>query len=99
MAAFRLSKWYLDCVTDVGDVSILYTGDVSWGPVTLAYSSLLTSSCSRVTTASSIVSRPSLAMSEGELRWTGEDVDGVWTPDAPGVSQTVFASEEGTIEW
>ena len=41
MAAFRLSKWYLDCVTDSGDASIAYTGTVDWGFVHLHFSSLL----------------------------------------------------------
>ena len=43
MAAFELSKWYLDCVTASGDASIAYTGTVNWGPVRLHYASLLES--------------------------------------------------------
>jgi hypothetical protein len=30
---FRLHKWYLDVVTDTGDVLILYAGTVEWGRI------------------------------------------------------------------
>jgi hypothetical protein len=40
-ATFKLSKWHLDCVADLGDASIAYKGMVDWGSVRVHYSSIL----------------------------------------------------------
>lgn len=59
MAAFQLAKWYLDCVTESGKVTIAYVGDLHWGPVRLHYSSLLRSAADNVTQQNSL-RRPSM---------------------------------------
>ena len=41
---FRLHKWYLDVVSETGDVLILYAGTVEWGRVAFEYASVLQSS-------------------------------------------------------
>ena len=38
---FRLHKWYLDVVTDTGDVLILYAGTVECGRIAFDYASVL----------------------------------------------------------
>src|SRR5436309_3041026 len=54
MTAFKLSKWYLDCVTESGDASIAYTGTVDWGLARLHYCSVLETNANQVTTRQSL---------------------------------------------
>ena len=101
MAAFELSKWYLDCVTSSGDASIVYTGMVNWGPIRLHYSSLLESTAECVRARHSLQRQTEPNIDRGLLRWQSEalKIDGEWRADAVEVRETIFASDAGTIEW
>lgn len=41
MPAFRLQKWYLDCVTTEGQLLIVYLARLHWGRLTTAYGATL----------------------------------------------------------
>ena len=101
MAAFELTKWYLDCVTGSGDASIAYTGVVNWGPIRLHYSSLLESAAEFVTTKHSLRPQTEPSINLGSLRWRSGalKIDGEWQSDSPEMRETVFASDAGSIEW
>lgn len=96
-----MSKWYLDCITNAGDISIIYTGVVNWGPVRLHYSSLLVTTDQVVRTSHSVRPQSEPAIDREILRWQSGalGVKGVWEPDTPEVHETIFASGAGTIEW
>ena len=101
MAAFQLSKWYLDCITDSGNALIVYVGDLRWGPVHLHYSSLLRSDGNVVTQHNSL-RKPSLPALDGNsISWNSDhfDFSAAWLSDAREVRETVFTSEEGSVEW
>ncbi len=101
MAAFHLSKWYLDCVTDSGDASIAYVGDLAWGPAHLHYSSLLRSVGNSVTQRNSL-RRPSLPVVNGSfISWNSApfDFDAEWQADSTEVRETVFKNDEGSVDW
>jgi len=101
MAAFQLSKWYLDCVTDSGKTFIAYVGDLHWGPVHLHYSSLLRSEQNVVAQQNSL-RQQSMPMLDGKsISWDSEhfDFSAVWQSDLNQVRETVFTSEEGSVEW
>lgn len=38
---FRLSKWYLDCVTGRGEAAVLYWASLRWGAVLLRYGAVM----------------------------------------------------------
>jgi len=99
--AFKLSKWYLDCVTDAGDVSIAYTGTVRWGVMHLHYSSLLESTAERITTRSSLRGQEEPKAQRGLISWHSNplEFDGLWHADAVAVRETVYSGEDGAIEW
>ena len=99
--AFKLSKWYLDCVTDFGDASIAYTGAVDWGPIRLYYSSLLKNMGSVVRARHSLRPQAEPNIDHGALRWRSGAlrIDGEWRADAPETRETIFASDAGSIEW
>jgi hypothetical protein len=84
MPAFGLSKWYLDCVSDSGEASILYTGTVRWGSFSLNYSSVLESAGGAVTTRCSFrtIDQPTVAGDSILWRSKALQVDGEWvTPN------------------
>lgn len=101
MAAFELSKWYMDCVTESGDASIAYTGALHWGPVRLHFSSLLQSTAELVKVRNSVGRGSEPSLNRGLLRWQSASlkVDGEWQRDSQEIQETVFASGDGSVEW
>lgn len=101
MAPFHLSKWYLDCVTDSGNASIVYVGELRWGPVHLCYSSLLRSIGDDVKQQNSLRSPTMPAITGDEVSWNSPQFNfsGVWRSNSSQVQETVFANEEGSVEW
>ena len=101
MAGFHLSKWYLDCVTDSGNASIAYVGDLRWGPVHLHYSSLLRSVGTEVSQENSL-RQPSLpVLLDRQVSWNSRhfDFSAVWHARSDEIRETVFANGEGSVEW
>jgi hypothetical protein len=101
MAAFQLSKWYMDCVATSGDASIAYTGTLRWGPVRLHYSSLLESTAESVKTKQTLRRQAEPEIDHGSLRWRSPalKIEGEWQSDFPEIRETVFACDAGSIEW
>jgi hypothetical protein len=101
MAAFHLSKWYLDCVDERGDVTIVYTGMARWGAFRLNYSGLLESAGDHVTTRQSLRAAAQPNLIGDSLAWRSDamDVGGEWKADAAALRARVFASDAGSIEW
>ena len=101
MTGIKLSKWYLDCVTDSGDVSIAYIGTFEWGLFGLHYSSLLESADDRVTTTYSLREQKEPAIGDNSISWTAEGLltRAVWQSDSVAVHETILNSPEGLVEW
>lgn len=101
MMAFQLSKWYLDCVTDSGDASIVYAGDLNWGPVHLHFSSLLCSRENTVTQKHSLREQGSPILAGSSISWnpTVFGIAGQWQADSVDLRETVFRDERGSVEW
>ncbi len=101
MAAFHLSKWYLDCVTDSGDTSIVYTGTADWGPSRLHYSSLLENTAGSVSSRHSLRAQTEPIIDQCSLRWHSKalKIDSEWKADSGEIRETIFASDAGSVEW
>ncbi|MGD0667955.1 MAG: hypothetical protein ABSB23_10350 [Bryobacteraceae bacterium] len=101
MAAFRLSKWYLDCVSDSGDATILYTGAVRWGSFCLNYSSVLESAAGAVTTRRSLRAVEEPVLAGDSLHWRSGSlrIEGDWSADSAPLRAMVFSSGAGIVEW
>jgi hypothetical protein len=41
VGAFQLSKWYMDCASESGEIVIAYAARLKWRAITLHYASLL----------------------------------------------------------
>jgi hypothetical protein len=99
-SGFSIVKWYLDCVTDSGEVAIVYSAVAGWRGISISYCSYLGASGTKTESATTMHS--AAIKSEGqrilvnapELKLSGE-----WTAIAAGVKQTVFESEAGSVDW
>jgi len=101
MITFNLSKWYLDYVTDLGDVEIAYTGTAHWGPVCLHYSSILEAVEGRVRERHSLRQQARPEQEESTICWRSKalNCETTWQAAAPPVRETVYCSSKGSIEW
>jgi len=102
MGVFLLSKWYMDCVSEEGEVVVLYTARLRWHAVTLHYASLLVRSADgepRTETSMRATSEPEIA--GDALSWSAPalDVAGTWSSLAAPSRATVYESPEGKVEW
>lgn len=101
MADFKLSKWYLDCVTDSGDVSIAYVGRVDWGMPRLHYSSLLESTANRIVARHSVREQNEPEIKNASISWRTKafHTDAIWYADSVALRDTIFSCEHGSVEW
>jgi len=101
MTSFKLSKWYLDCVTNAGDAVIAYSGTARWGKLCLHYSSILETANDRVRQRYSLRRPLDPVVSDSILSWRSKalKIEGNWHSLSRGLSETVFRSAEGVIEW
>ena len=97
---FSLQKWYLDCVTDDGELIILYCAELTWRKLRLHLNSVLSGSQNQVTTHSSIsrfqiASEPQrITVNLPRLR-----VSGVWQSQGSPYERLVFESDAGSLTW
>ena len=101
MSAFRLSKWYLDCVTGSGDASIAYTGVLEWRFLHFGFSSLLESTGTQVRQQNMLRDQHDPRTERDSISWKMPKlgIDALWRADAAAVHQTIFECEEGAIDW
>ena len=73
---FRLEKWYLDAVTDAGDVAILYRASLAWGPFRLAYgASLRTAGPDEPIQRQTFRPGTEPAVNSGMVEWSCQELD------------------------
>jgi len=99
---FLLSKWYLDCVSEQGDVFIGYAAVLRWRGFLVRHSSILRHQRDRDLTRNASArtySPPGVA--ESSIGWSSSElnVTGVWRPLSRPVERTIFASKHGSVEW
>jgi len=97
---FSLVKWYLDCVSDAGEVAILYSARVRWRGIRLSYSNLILSD--------GVSGKSASAMHGAKIHRDGRQiflaspqlgVEGEWTARAAPVERTVYACDTGSVAW
>jgi len=101
MASFKLSKWYLDLVTDAGDTMIVYAGIAQGGKLRLHYSSVLETANDRIAERYSLRRPLDPVVTSSTISWQSKalKVDGNWNTMAPGVGQTIYRCAMGFIDW
>lgn len=97
---FSLVKWYLDCVTETGEAAILYSAQIRWRAIHLAYSSLLLAGDRGVSTSATMrgarVSRSGISI---RLEAPALKLEGEWTAAGAAYEQTMYESAEGAVHW
>ena len=97
---FSMVKWYLDCVTESGEVAIVYSAVARWRALEVSYCSYLcvdqTHNESRSTMRAAGINAEGqrLLVDSPQLHMSGE-----WTSLASAVKQTVFQDEAGSLVW
>jgi len=98
---FHLTKWYLDCVNEAGDVFIGYVGHLEWGFLNLHYSSVLSTEKSQITQRNSLRERSLPLLDCSSICWNSAEfgVTGMWQPCGSEVRETVFEDSSGSVQW
>ena len=99
---FLLSKWYLDCVSEYGEVFIAYVAALQWQGLVLNYASTLRRQGDGQTeTNTSLRSSPAPQVTGSSIEWISSalNVTGTWTPLAGPIQRVLLESEAGNIEW
>ena len=99
---FSLSKWYLDCVSDRGDVFIAYAALLGWGPLSVRYSSTLRHRDGEGTIEEASVRESSQPAMEGStLRWSSRrlSASGIWEALEPPIERMLLQSSLGVVDW
>lgn len=102
MAGFELSKWYADCVTDSGDVAIVYSAELRMAGVPLHYESLLLKDAGAPAEARYSLRANALpAMEDGRVEWRSREwtASGVWSELGAAQQETLYAAGAGSLEW
>lgn len=100
---FRLSKWYLDCVTEAGDAALLHWARMRWGRLRVRYGAALVGPCDDAPTDSRTLrpGGPPTAEEGGTVRWECRrlGVRGCWIGHGVGVERTLLEQADGEIHW
>ncbi len=99
---FSLSKWYLDAVSDAGEVFIGYRATVRWGRLGFPYASTLAAGAGEARTRATVKSEEEPILREGVLAWASSPlgVKGRWHALAAAkVARTLYESPEGSVSW
>ena len=101
-APFELGKWYLDCVSDRGEVIIAYVAEVRWRALALRYTSVLVQRAGEETKVRATLSgAPPPGIDGREIRWSAPalGVSARFTRTTEEVADTVLSRGDGRVEW
>lgn len=99
---FRLSKWYLDLVTEDGAVLIGYRTRLQWGLARVRWASVLCSPPDGPPEEQVTLRDPGALHREGDMfswRSSALGIAGRWRRLAPPIGQVLWRSPRGTIRW
>lgn len=99
--AFELSKWYLDAVSESGEVFIGYRANLRWRRLAISYASALTAGAREARTRSAVRPGKEPDFFEGALAWAEPKlaVAAAWRAAARPISRTLYESPEGAVQW
>jgi prolipoprotein diacylglyceryltransferase/protein-S-isoprenylcysteine O-methyltransferase Ste14 len=102
VGAFQLSKWYMDCASDSGEIVIAYAARLKWRAITLHYASLLVHEPGQKPRVQTTLRASTLPVLAGDvITWTCEalEVSGKWTALSSAAPETIYASPDGDVKW
>lgn len=99
---FRLSKWYMDCVTSEGIAEVFYCARLQWYRLSLDYSSRLSYSPERgAQEHHSLHTLIPPHVCDGTWRWSSHALgcSGSWLAEAAVVANTFLDNADGHLIW
>ena len=99
---FHLEKWFLDCVSEEGEVMIFYAANLRWHKWKVPYTSWLHYAGSSDAVVNSRFTKINIPEREGEsIQWQDDrfGVSGSWEAIAPPLNARLFDSEDGYLDW
>ncbi len=97
-----MSKWYLDLVTEAGEVALLYAGRLRWGPLRASYAAVLCDAPGGERREEATIRGVEHPRRSGpDISWGSEPlaVRGTWRPAARPFRRTLLRSAGGAIQW
>ncbi len=101
-SGFKLTKWYLDAVSDEGEVFVGYHARLAFHGLALRHASLLLSEPrGQARTATTSTRPPAPAADAAAVRWSVPrlGVAAVWERLAPSLSRRLLESPGGIVDW
>ncbi|HUF49287.1 MAG TPA: hypothetical protein VMN60_00550 [Longimicrobiales bacterium] len=101
-AAFRLTKWYLDLVTDEGAAFVGYYARLTWRGLRVRYAAALWAAPEAPTQARWSLRHGQPAQVHGNtVAWRGpaRGEHGTWEILEPGYQQRLYESDHGCVDW
>ena len=102
MSSFHLTKWYLDCVSDDGDLFIGYTASFRLGLITLPLAGALRRRKGKLVSTTSVDWRRQRPIRKWEsLDWRNRaiGVSGTWSPMAQAIDLLLLRTKDGSVRW
>lgn len=102
VSSFVIDKTYFDCVDDDGRAMIGYVAGLSWGGISVPYTSFLYAEKNGATRGKTRFSKPAEPLTgPDEYRWTDTrlGIAGVWRRADPPIQRTLFDSVRGSLHW
>lgn len=99
---FFLEKWFLDFVTEEGEVYIFYAAQMKWHHITIPYKSMLTFSSAAGKKQKVRFYNVRLPVNYGKIiNWkdNGFKVEGAWQANTTPIAAQLFESGEGKLQW
>jgi hypothetical protein len=97
---FALVKWYMDCVTERGDLALVYCAELRWRGIRASYSSVLTVREASTESRSSMGSyRLSATSGQISVEIPRLRVSGIWKADAAPAERIVYENAGGRAHW
>ena len=99
---FSLSKWYLDCTADNGDVLVGYAASLHWRMLSLEYSSILVRrSTGEIRTKATLQQGRLPVMMNDSVQWKcpALGLKATWIAREPPISRKVFEASATPLLW
>lgn len=102
MSSFHLTKWYLDCVSERGDLVIGYSALLQLGLLKFPLAGRLYRTDGRTESTGSLTRRWLQPQPEsGSLTWNCPklDIQGIWKPLSAPVRRVLLQDSTGSVAW
>ena len=98
--AFHLKKWYLDLITEDGQVFIGYVAHIRWWLLSIHYHGyLFLDAQGQVHHVNRFRRARSPELADKQLGWRIPGLDGTWKSTTAAYRERLLQNEHGHIEW